>query len=40
MGINIFMIFEPFNQINKHTVKIYTHNFTHLLKIKGAFLNK
>ena len=25
MGINIFLIFEPFNQINKHTVKIYNH---------------
>ena len=24
----------------KHTVKIYAHSFTHLLKTKWAFLNK
>ena len=30
----LFMIFVSFNQTNKHTVKIYTHNFTHFLKIK------
>ena len=24
----------------KHTVKIYGHNFTHLLKTKWVFLNK